>query len=275
VSFSQEQHEENLERWAASKYALFEHTIPNKESPANPLIEASGESGDWREYGVSGPLVVHNRDDGKYYLFCRGFSEGYWSDAGIPQIGLFTSEDLLNWKEYPNNPVIPKGSSGEWDEDGVNSSGGTVIYDRVADRWLFYYWGIDSDGTKRIGVAESTDLVNWSKRAENPTVTTRAASGNVRCMGVFNRRNSPNWIAVVLDDGRRNELSGGLPLEVYTSSDGISWSFDREQIIAPQADPIYGSSVYPSTPEIFQAQKMFGKFVIIYEGFTKMRGSTT
>jgi len=264
--------EKVLEQWAASKYALFEHTIPNKESPANPLIEASEESGDWREYGASGPLVVYNPDVEKYFLFCRGFSEDYWPN-GIPQIGLFTSEDLLNWEEHPDSPVIPRGGSGEWDEDGVNSSGGTIIYDRDADRWLLYYWGIDSDDTKRIGVAESTDLVDWSKRTENPIVSTRAASGSVRCMGVFYRGKSPSWIAVVLDDGRKGELSGGLPLEVYTSSDGISWDFDREQVIAPEADPVLSSNVYPHVPEIFQAQRMFGKFVIIYEAVDlKMRG---
>jgi len=250
-----------------------------REYSGNPLIGPSGKSGDWREFGVSGPLVVLNPEDGKYYMLCRGFSGARWDIQGsIPQIGLFISEDGLHWEEYSANPVIPRGESGEFDEMGCNTTGGTLVYvpwveGRWLQKWLLYYWGIDANGVRRIGVAESDDLKTWTKRPENPIISTRAASGNVRCCGVFYRlAPKPYFTAVVLDDGRRAELGAGLPLEIYTSNDGVTWTFNREQVFAPDASDVYRQNIYPHVPEIYSAMKLLDHFAIFYEGESDIRG---
>jgi len=229
------------------------------EYQGNPLIGPSGKSGDWREFGVSGPLVILNPEDNKYYMFCRGFSGGRWGAGAVPQIGLFTSDDGLHWEEYPNNPVIPRGGAGEWDEGGVNSSGGTIVWDEDSEKWRLYYWGKNAAGRNRgCGVAESDDLINWTKRAENPVIPGHNNPNNTRFAGVFNRREaSPKWIGIVFNTYNR--------LERWTSDDGINWTYDRDLVFAPPFRNILIEPIYPMVSEVFCAQKLFGLFTLIAE----------
>jgi len=248
---------------------------PFLEYSGNPLVEGSGKPNDWREFGASAPLVVLNPEDGKYYMFCRGFKNARLrQDDCIVQIGLFISEDGLNWREYSDNPVIPVGGSGEWDEKACHTTGGSVFWDEDADCWRLYYWGEDADGVGKVGMAESDDLKIWTKRSENPLISTRSTDGgpSVRCGGVLNRNTAPQRVSVVLDDGRRGELGAGQVLEIYGCNDGVSWTHEKEYVFAPQASDVQKSNVYPQAPEIFTPQKLFGLFVIPYEAWGMYQG---
>jgi len=244
------------------------------EYQGNPIIGPSGKSGDWREFGVAGPLVVLNPEDGRYYMFVTGWSGNRaWAPGYVMQIGLFTSEDGLNWTEHPNNPVIPKGPAGSWNEKGVHSAYGTVVWDRYANNWKLYFWGRDAADHDRIGVAESTDLINWTERPENPIISSRAepAFYNTYGLGAFHRIGDPGlgvdrWIGIAQDAGRYVQLGNSQALEVYTSADGITWTWQREQRLAPDLGNIHIRNIYPQVVrDVFNAQRFFGLFVLLYE----------
>ena len=232
-----------------------------REYSGNPLIEPSRRSGDWREVGVLDPLVVLNPEDGKYYMLVSGRARDLST-----QIGLFISDDGLHWEEHENNPVISKGGAGEFDEKALGVGGGTVVWDQESGKWRLYYWGRNAAGVVSIGVAESDDLKNWTKRSENPVITSRVANRSTgwSCC-VFNRTESPKWIAIVRDVGRF-QVSGGKALfEVYTSDDGISWTWAREFGLAYDVVNPLHENVFPMVPEVTRAHKLFGLFVILYE----------
>lgn len=73
------------------------------------------------------------------------------------------SKDLAIWEE--KGPIIQRGKPGEWDAGGLNT-GITVHHD--GKYYLFY--GALVDGVQRIGVAISTDLVNWEKYDGSPVL---------------------------------------------------------------------------------------------------------
>jgi predicted GH43/DUF377 family glycosyl hydrolase len=69
------------------------------------------------------------------------------------------------WTKDPN-PVLPKGSSGEWDSNIVENP--YVLFDGA----VYHMWYAGSDGTGlRIGYAHSSDGINWTKY-DDPTTTT-------------------------------------------------------------------------------------------------------
>ena len=70
------------------------------------------------------------------------------------------------WTKDTLNPVLPKGSSGEWDSNIVENP--YVLFDGA----VYHMWYAGSDGTGlRIGYAHSSDGINWTKY-DDPTTTT-------------------------------------------------------------------------------------------------------
>lgn len=242
-----------------------------REYRGNPLVEASGIAGDWREFAVSGPLVIIDPVDDCHYMLVRGFSEGRVGSGGIPQIGLFRSSDGLVWNEVSGNPIIARGGAGEFDENGVDCAGGTILWDRDSAKWRMYYWGVDGAGnTGRFGVAEANELTGpWTKSAANPIITCNADPIVGRFIAVFRRsRATPLWIAITQHNSNR--------LERWTSADGIAWVYDRDLIFAPPISLFPAETdkrnmpLYPQMPEVFTAHKLFGLFTLIYEAWGEM-----
>jgi predicted GH43/DUF377 family glycosyl hydrolase len=63
-----------------------------------------------------------------------------------------------SWEKDPNNPVLPRGTAGAWDDVAVGSP--SVIYDGA----LYHMWYNGSDGSStNIGYASSPDKINWEK----------------------------------------------------------------------------------------------------------------
>lgn len=98
--------------------------------------------------------------EGVYYLF-------YNAKDAIPgsakeQTGVATSRDLVHWERSVQNPLIPIGAPGEFDD--IFASDPAVFRD--GDRWLLFYYGASTDGYARNGVAYSDDLLNWEKSGE-------------------------------------------------------------------------------------------------------------
>lgn len=82
----------------------------------------------------------------------------------------FTQTDL---QPYENNPVVPKGASGSWDDSAVWWPNVTVLN----DTFYMIYNGTDNWPSQpaSIGLATSTDGFTFTKSASNPILT---ADGN-------------------------------------------------------------------------------------------------
>ena len=78
------------------------------------------------------------------------------------------------WIKDPNNPVLPKGSSGEWDSNLVENP--FVLFDGT----IYHMWYAGSDGINglRIGYASSSDGIRWTKYDDPATTTSPYAESD-------------------------------------------------------------------------------------------------
>lgn len=182
------------------------------------VLMEGADAGDWDRGGVETVSVL--KDGGKYWLWYAGYAQRE-SPPVTMKIGLATSSDGMTWQKAAENPVVGKGSPGDWDESWVESP--TVV--KVGEKFFMWYTGVDSEMHFRIGLATSDDGILWTKALENP---------------VFAPESSNEWEngavyapSVVWDEDQFVMFYVGLNAVTFldamrigmaTSTDGISWS---------------------------------------------------
>ena len=107
------------------------------------------DCGTWEKDCSYQPWLVEHR--GTYYDFYNA------ANGGIEQMGLALSRDLLEWKRYAHNPVIPHGPKGSYNEKF--SSDGKVFWDN--DHWVNFFFGVGQGGA-HVMAAFSRDLLHWT-----------------------------------------------------------------------------------------------------------------
>jgi len=130
---------------------------------------ASSEDGlSWKRARNEPILSVHQPDCGKWEKDCiyqpwllehegRYFNFYNAANGHIEQLGLATSEDILHWKRHDQNPVIPIGPKGSYNQKF--SSDGKVFRDK--DHWVMFFFGVGRGGA-HIMAAFSRDLYHWT-----------------------------------------------------------------------------------------------------------------
>ena len=133
--------------------------------PLSSPVLAPGNYGQWDDLRVATGAVI--KEAGIYKMYYSGFSDQYsnWD------IGLATSPDGINWTKYSGNPVI-YGNSG-WEFQVVATS---IL--KIDGIYFLYYYGKNSPEYK-IGLATSTDGINWTKYQGNP-ILVPSSPGNTR-----------------------------------------------------------------------------------------------
>lgn len=116
-----------------------------------PVITA-GNKGMWNSISVADPYVIEH--DGNLYMYYLGENE-----QGIQRLGVAMSEDGINWIENTLNPIMDVGVFGAFDEYGLGEP--SIIY--KAPYFYMLYTGRNSAEQRNIGIAVSTDGVNWKK----------------------------------------------------------------------------------------------------------------
>jgi hypothetical protein len=114
----------------------------------NPVM--SGSSGSWDYPRVQDPRVLF--DGTIYHLWYSGGGFFTW------QIGHATSSDGITWaKDTANNPVLPRGIAGSWDDQFVTSC--SVILDTSAGDSIYiykmWYGGGNANWDSHIGYADA------------------------------------------------------------------------------------------------------------------------
>jgi predicted GH43/DUF377 family glycosyl hydrolase len=122
---------------------------------SNPVL-SPGVSGSWDDLAVHPGAVIY--EDGHYYMFYSGWSDPY----GRWDVGFAESLDGINWTKHPE-PVL-MGTSG-WEYQIGPSS---VI--KIDNTYYLYYY-MRYLPNLRIGLATSTDRINWTRYSGNPILT--------------------------------------------------------------------------------------------------------
>jgi hypothetical protein len=117
----------------------------------NPIVHL-GQPGSWDDTMIWCPMVWKEEF---YHMIYTGRNS-----SGIMQIGYATSTDGVRWTKNPNNPVFNDPS---WAHD--HTEGWGVI--RVRDKYLLWYNTLGMT-TRQVGVAVSTDLINWRPYKDFP-----------------------------------------------------------------------------------------------------------
>jgi predicted GH43/DUF377 family glycosyl hydrolase len=121
------------------------------EKLPRPVLEP-GPRGSWDERGVADPYVV--RVAGTLYMYYLGQDR-----ARRQRIGLARSQDGIRWFKLRSNPVLELGPAGSFDENGL---GEPAVWMSHGWYWLLYT-GRDRAENRRLGLARSTDGVNWRR----------------------------------------------------------------------------------------------------------------
>lgn len=111
------------------------------------------DCGAWEKDCIYQPWLVEHK--GRYYNFYNA------AKGGIEQMGLALSKDILKWKRYEQNPVIPNGPKGSFNQKF--SSDGKVFRDK--DHWVMFFFGVGRGGA-HIMAAFSRDLYDWTVDGE-------------------------------------------------------------------------------------------------------------
>jgi len=222
----------------------------------NPILEHS-------QFSVEQPFVI--KHEGVYYMFLGVFDK----EAGTSYISLATSTDGVNFTPYNNYAeIIPRGSSGSWDEKRTTKP--VVFYDEYTSaitgetRWGMYYAGQDAAGTWRVGLAHSSDLINWTKSQANPVLDVGGAgewdSDWVLPMGLFYDRAPREYRLYYLGFPRRGVgVAGGTEPNALTKYD-INPVFPKVQT---------GLDVdWDVEVEVFTVTRVGSWFIMVYDGRT-------
>ena len=128
----------------------------------SPII-INGASGSWNEQkaatGIS-PIFF----DGRWWLYHGGIDSG-----GTDRIGVHISSGASisgRWDDAVENPILDIGAPGAWDDTLVDHPS-VIVYD---GELLMYYGGYQGTAS-RIGLAKSTDGINWVKSDSNPVLS--------------------------------------------------------------------------------------------------------
>ena len=115
-----------------------------------PVLSVFQEDrGTWEKDCIYQPWLIEHK--GRYYNIYNA------ANGNIEQMGLALSENLLNWKRYAHNPVIPNGPEGSYNEKFSSDS---KIF-RDGDHWVSFFFGVGRGGA-HVMVAFSKDLYHWS-----------------------------------------------------------------------------------------------------------------
>jgi beta-1,2-mannobiose phosphorylase / 1,2-beta-oligomannan phosphorylase len=168
----------------------------------NPVLSPTPGTWDQAFVGVGSVL----KEDGVYKMYYTGFETEYssWN------IGMATSSDGINWTKM-SNPVLYAGVG--WENQLTLSS--VVKKDNI---YYLFYTGRNS-GQPKIGLATSSDGINWTKHPGNPILQKDA---NWEGAGIY-------YPSVIYENNAFKMVymnANGFPTAfgMATSTDGINWA---------------------------------------------------
>ncbi len=154
----------DIQSWSIG-YATSPDGIHWTKYSGNPVL-TKGPSGSWDDKWVWRPIVLVTGSS--YVMYYRGVSSQLGSQA---KAGMATSSDGIHWTKT-QVITMPPGGSG-WDAFSRSTEAlnvGGVL--KSGDTYIMAYASIKTaTSPPEIGLANSTDSVNWTPYPDNPVVT--------------------------------------------------------------------------------------------------------
>lgn len=222
---------QNIVRFrGVAQVTVSENVISNVNLVLNPVASGVGtisifvtwntgvNPSSWIDF-LSNPILTSifnsNLSSGLFQpvVFIEGTTYHMWFvevfSGGVSEIYHAISENGLVWQRNLTTPVLTRGDSGTWDSHSVQP--GAVIKD--GNVFKMYYLGYSNQsGPWKIGMATSTDLINWTKLPE-PVFS--VAEERIAASAVIKVNNAFHLYYTKFN-----------PYGVYlaTSSDGLNWT---------------------------------------------------
>jgi thiol-disulfide isomerase/thioredoxin len=183
----------------------------------------------YESYDLKAPRVL-KKHQGKYWTLYGAYPRqgGYELRPGYE--GVASSEDGLAWKRAKPEYILSvhEPDRGEWEKD--------CIYQPwlVEHRGRYYnFYNAANGGVEQIGLATSTDLLNWTRYAGNPVLRNRSGGYDERlCSDGKVFRDGDHWVMFYFGLGR-----GGAHIMAAFSRDLLHWTAHPEPLYKAGGNP--------------------------------------
>ncbi len=129
--------------WWRIGYATSSDGINWTKDSHNPVL-LEGASGSWEEWGLGAPAVI--KEGTRYHMWYHG-TDAY---DGV-RIGYAVSQNGYAWTKSSENPVIDRGSGGNWDAAGVGHP--AIVKNGNENTYEMWFRGTDADENYAVGFA--------------------------------------------------------------------------------------------------------------------------
>jgi predicted GH43/DUF377 family glycosyl hydrolase len=215
-------------------------------------VLTGGPQGSWDNASVGrASIILDNGMLKMWYTVTNSSTSGHRF-----QIGYATSTDGINWRKNPN-PVFSGGPAGSWDDKGAEAP--SVVWNGTS--FVMYFSGSNTTATNQIGVAFSSDGVQWREYPGNPVITT---GPDVYDLGYV------RYPDVIFKGGTYEMWYTGHPkfqtpflgysnVDYAVSKDGTHWTkFSGNSVIPPNMSPqLIGYSSYSSVIRLHDSPPVY------------------
>lgn len=216
----------------------------------NPFLVGTGSAFD--KNGVRRPYVVVEGNACKMWF-------ANTDSSNISSVGYAVSSDGLSWQRGASLPVLGVGGPGKWDDGSMTV--GPVI--KVDGTYRMYYSGRSPIyGTIHIGLAFSTDGINWTKHPPPVLYAQQGWETNIDAGDVIK-------IGDLYYMYYSGNSSAGWKIGIATSPDGINWTrYSGNPILSSNQSWESGGVYIPSVI------KVSSQYYMVYQsaGFTSSFG---
>jgi len=172
-----------------------------------------------KDGGVEDPRLVKFGDT--YYLTYTGYNR---KDA---QLCLATSKDLLHWQRQG---VILPAYKGHWNVGWTKS--GAIVPEKINGRYWMYFLGTSADKTDQMGLASSTDLINWTEATDSPVLPRRPGQFDSRVV-------EPGPSPIVTKDGIVMVYNAADDKLVYRTAIAVFDRGDPRRLLWRSEQPVF------------------------------------
>ncbi len=190
------------------------------------------------------------KDDNDYKMWYTGLS-----NSGVGYGFYAYSSDGFSWTRYSQTPVLFPGPMGSWDSHHVSPG---VIIKEDGIYFMYYQGWQDNEGMWSLGLATSTDGINWSKYSGNPVLYGGEWDFHLSAQSVIKK----DGIYYMFYTGSPAYYGGMIyHIGVATSSDGYSWEKYSGNPVMSETEPWEGSAVAFASVVYYN-----NEFQMVYEG---------
>jgi hypothetical protein len=183
----------------------------------------------YASYDIKASRMLKQRD-GKYWTLYGAYPRqgGYELRPGYE--GVAVSDDGLTWRRARDAPILAvlDPDCGPWEKDCIYQPWLLEYQGR-----FFNFYNAAKGGTEQIGLAFSTDLLNWMRYPANPVIRNRPGGFDAQFASdpkVY--RDGDHWTMFYFGVGR-----GGAHIMVAFSHDLVHWTAHPE--------PLYRAGGHP------------------------------